>query len=404
MREEDKPTIAMPPTRQEAKTPETSHGVTRKIQLLAMASIVMLSSAFGFVGGWIASGRPDNGSSSTTQQVVLERQGDLIRDIANRVGESVVSITSVQRVEDGFFAPTEQEGAGTGFILTDDGLIATNRHVVPSGTLQVIVTLSDGTEYENVEVVGRTGSADVLDLAFLKIKDTKGKTLKPVTIGDSSAVRVGDSVVAIGNALGQFQNTVTEGIISGYGRDLQASNGDGSSVSNLENLFQTDAAINEGNSGGPLVNLNGEVIGINTAAVIDDAQNIGFAIPINDVSGLIDSVIETGTFTRPFLGVRYVPLTNDVAEYFDLKAKRGAYVIAQGQGSGSAVVPGGPADKAGVKPGDIITSVNDQDINEELSLAAAVNKFAVGDTVTLSIIRNSKEVKLEATLQAAPKE
>ena len=171
------------------------------------------------------------------------------------------------------------------------------------------VTLSNGTELKNVEVLGRTPSNDSLDIAFLKITNAQGQKLVPAEIGDSSKVQVGDPVVAIGNALGQFQNTVTSGIISGYGRSVQASQqGTGANAENLTDLFQTDAAINEGNSGGPLVNLNGQVIGINTA-IAGNAQNIGFAIPINDVKGLIDQVLKNGKFERPYLGVYYVPLT-----------------------------------------------------------------------------------------------
>src|SRR5690606_17830987 len=176
--------------------------------------------------------------------------------------------------------------------------------------------LSDGTELDDVTVVGRTSSRDSLDIAFLKINNLEGKKLTPARIGDSSKMQVGDPVVAIGNALGQFQNTVTSGIISGYGRNIQALDTNG--AESLENLFQTDTAINPGNSGGPLVNLNGEVIGINTAVAGGDAQNIGFAIPINDVVGLIDTVKQTGKLQRPYLGVIYIPITNDVAEQYSL--------------------------------------------------------------------------------------
>lgn len=373
---------------------------TPKVRLLAIALIVMLSAAFGFLGGQVGQKQQAGSATVEQQQIVLEERGELIRKIAQDVGQSVVSITTVQNVQGGYFGAAEQEGAGTGFILTDDGLIATNRHVVPSGTTRVDVTLSDGTEYKDVEVIGRTANSDTLDIAFLKIKDTNGKELVPAKLGDSSTVKVGDTVVAIGNALGQFQNTVTEGIISGYGRDLQASNESGGEVSTLENVFQTDAAINAGNSGGPLVNTNGEVIGINTAAVLEDAQNIGFAMPINDVAGLIESVIKTGTLERPYLGVMYVPLTNDTAEYLDLDVKRGAYVSAQ-DGS-SAIVEGSPAEEAGLKEGDIITKVNDTEINEENSLAAIINRHSVGDKVSLTIIRDGQEIKLEATLASAP--
>lgn len=376
---------------------------TPKVRLLAIALMVMLSAAFGFLGGKAAlNGQTSDKANVEQQQIVLEERGELIRQIAQDVGESVVSISTVQSVDGGIFGASEQQGAGTGFIINEDGLIVTNRHVVPGGTTRVDVTLSDGTEYQDVEVIGRTTSSDTLDIAFLKIKDTQGKKLKPAKIGDSSTVKVGDTVVAIGNALGQFQNTITEGIISGYGRDVQASDETGENISNLENVFQTDAAINAGNSGGPLVNTKGEVIGINTAAVLDDAQNIGFAMPINDVSGLIESVIKTGAFQRPFLGVLYVPLTNDVAEYLDLDVKRGAYVSSQ-EGS-TAIVAGSPAAKAGIKEGDIIIKVDDTEINEDNSLAAVINRHSVGDEVALTVVRAGQEIQLKAVLSAAPAE
>jgi serine protease Do len=212
---------------------------------------------------------------------------------------------------------------------------------------------------------------------------------------------VGDSVVAIGNALGQFQNTVTAGIISGHGRSVQAGDSSGNDVENLEDLFQTDAAINEGNSGGPLVNLDGEVIGINTA-IAGDAQGIGFAIPINDVTGLIDSVKKTGTLRRPYIGVVYVPLTDDLAKQYSLGTNRGAYVAPSDVSGQNPIVDGSPAEKAGLKAGDIITKINDQSIDQNNSLSALVNKYKVGDKVTLTVLRDGKETKIDLTLAAAP--
>lgn len=377
-----------------------------KIRFLAFALIVMLSTSGGFFGGWLAN--KDKGSPETKsqqQRIVLENQGELISQIAETVGGSVVSVTTTSQVTEnlfGFSQPTEEEGAGTGIVITDDGLIVTNRHVVPSGTTKVTVTLSDGTEYDDVEIVGRTGSNDSLDVAFLKIKDTKGKKLTPAVLGDSSKMQVGDSVIAIGNALGQFQNTVTSGIISGYGRSVQASNGNGSDLNSLENLFQTDAAINSGNSGGPLVNLEGEVVGINTAVASGDAQNIGFAIPINDVSGLIASVKETGKLQRPYLGVVYIPLTNDAAELYGLSINRGAYVASAVITGTDPIIDGGPADKAGLKEGDIITKIDGVAIDQDNSLSALVNKHTVGDKVELTVFRGDSETTIEATLGAAP--
>ena len=254
-----------------------------KVRALLVLMAIALCVSVGYSAGHNSLQKASNQTISLSenakdQQAILKNQGQLISTIAKNVGSSVVSVevTTQSAFRGPFgFAPMQQEGAGTGIILNKEGLIITNRHVVPKGTTKVSVTMSDGTKFDNVEVVGRTASSDPLDIAFIKIKDTKGKQLTPASIGDSSKVQVGDSVIAIGNALGQFQNTVTSGIISGYGRQIQASDESGMDRENLDNLFQTDAAINSGNSGGPLVNLDGQVIGINTA-VAGSAQNIGF--------------------------------------------------------------------------------------------------------------------------------
>lgn len=370
-----------------------------KIKFLAMATLLIISSGAGFLGGWLASKDQAPKTTVETQQVVLKGQGELIGQIAKSVGESVVSIETIATAQS-FFGPTESQGAGTGIILSDDGLIITNRHVVPSGTSDVKVILSDGTEFDAVTVVGRTSSRDSLDIAFLKIDDTKGKKLVAAKIGDSAKMQVGDPVVAIGNALGQFQNTVTSGIISGYGRNIQAADSEGSE--NLENLFQTDTAINPGNSGGPLVNLDGQVVGINTAVAGGDAQNIGFAIPINDVTGLIDTVKQTGKLQRPYLGVVYIALTNDVAEQYGLSVKRGAYIAPPAVIGGDPLVNDGPAEKAGLRAGDIITKIDGTAVDQTNSLSALINKRKVGDKVTLTVVRDGKEQKIDVTLGAAP--
>jgi S1-C subfamily serine protease len=339
------------------------------------------------------------------------------------MGPSVVSInvdissTSSDSQDDGGFGlfgfsqPEDEEAAGTGIIISSGGYIMTNRHVVPDGTTSVSVTLSNGTELKDVSVVGRTSPDDSLDLAFLKINNTEGQKLIPAAIGDSSDVQVGDSVVAIGNALGQFQNTVTSGIISGYGRSVEASD-DGSSddglgttsdstTENLDDLFQTDAAINEGNSGGPLVNLNGQVIGINTA-IAGDAQNIGFAIPINDAKGLMNQVLETGKFSMPYLGVRYIPLTADVADEYNLSVQNGAFIAPSSDPTQPSVVSGSPAATAGLQTNDIITQVNGTDVDQTHSLTSLLDQELPGDSVTLTIIRGNQTLHVNVILGAAP--
>jgi serine protease Do len=235
------------------------------------------------------------------------------------------------------------------------------------------------------------------DIAFLKIKGVND--LKPAKIGDSSKMQVGDVVVAIGYALGEFQNTVTSGIISGLGRPITAS--DGTTAESLSNLFQTDAAINPGNSGGPLVNTSGEVIGINTA-VAGNAQNIGFSIPTNDVKNQIESILKNGKLEIPYLGVRYIMLNEAIQQQFELDSSEGAW-LKGGEGT-QAVITDSPADKAGLKEGDIITKVNGQKITADNPLASELSKYAVGDELEIEYIRGDKTQTTKATLEAAPAE
>lgn len=364
----------------------------------------------GFGGGWLGARlyNHSNASLSSASRSVkaqyISTESDLVSQIAKDVGQSVVSVdvTSQTQTQDFFGqgSPVSQQGAGTGFIISADGIIITNRHVVPYDTSSVSVTLADGTRYDNVQVLGRTNSSSSLDVAFLKIGDLKAKKLVPVTLGNSSKVQVGEKVVAIGNALGQFQNTVTSGIISGYGRDVTASDSSGSSAETLSDLFQTDAAINEGNSGGPLVNINGEVIGINTATA-GGAQSIGFAIPINDARGLISSVLSSGKLRQPYLGVRYITLTADVAYQYNLSVNHGAYIVPSTDGQ-SSVVAGSPADKAGLKEKDIITKINKITIDDRTGLTSALSQFKVGDKVTLTVVRGGKTISVKVTLEVAP--
>ena len=384
----------------------------RRGKLLLVAFALMLSLATGFLGGWLGSSSRENanslsGSSLSNQQRIVASESRLIASIAKNVGPSVVSINVVSQsaaAEPDFFGfsapPRAQEAAGTGVLLSTDGLILTNRHVIPAGQSDISVTLSDGTEFDDVKVVGRTNENDSLDIAFLKISDTKGHPITPAEIGDSSKVQVGDVVVAIGNALGQFSNTVTSGIISGFGRSVQAG-GSGGEVENLNDLFQTDAAINQGNSGGPLVNMTGQVIGINTA-VAGSGQNIGFAIPINDVNGLIKQVLKSGRFDRSYLGVRYIPLTNSTAKELKISTAQGAYVAPAVEGGPPSIIPDSPADKAGLREKDIITEVDGTKIDSTHSLSSLVGRKSVGEKVSLKVIRDGKTVNLTATVGAAP--
>jgi serine protease Do len=381
----------------------------RRANLLSIILFFIITLGLGFLGGWFGSRSELSHNGTAIQKEIVSQQGDVIRNIAQTVGQSVVSINVTQSssssVNDSIFGfqtqPTTQRAAGTGIILTSSGYIVTNRHVVPSGATNVSVTLANGKVLDSVTVIGRTNSTDSLDIAILKINNTNGQKLVPANLGNSNKVQVGDSVVAIGNALGQFQNTVTSGIISGFGRSIQASDGSGLSSENLDGLFQTDAAINEGNSGGPLVNLSGQVIGINVATAAS-AQNIGFSIPINNVSGIIKNIENTGKFERPYLGVVYVPIDASVKNKYNLSVDQGAYILPSSVTGQSGVVDGSPAAKAGLQEGDIITEVNGSTINMNNTLTSLVDNYSVGTNVNLKVIRNGKTISVPITVGSMP--
>ncbi|MBQ6605781.1 trypsin-like peptidase domain-containing protein [Candidatus Saccharibacteria bacterium] len=312
-----------------------------------------------------------------------------IADVANSVEKSVVSILTETRTMSYFGGASTSAAAGTGMLVTENGYILTNKHVV-DGANKIYVVLADGTEYENVELI----TTDPLnDVAVLKIPDVSG--LSPVTLGDSKTISVGQQVIAIGNALGQYQNTVTSGIISGTGRNITATDESYSSSETLTDMIQTDAAINSGNSGGPLVNAAGEVIGINTA-VYSDGNNIGFAIPISSVKGLLNNIIENNSTTRAYAGIYYSNITTDLAKAYNLPVTAGAYVYSNSVYS--SVISGSPAEKAGLKDKDIIISVNGVKIGKAGSFSSLIGEYKPGDTVELLVLRNGNEIGIKLTL------
>jgi serine protease Do len=287
----------------------------------------------------------------------------------------------------------QQVGGGSGFIISSDGMILTNKHVVSDSSAQYSVLTADGKTYA-AKVLARDPSQD---LAVLKISATG---LPTVSLGDSNSLQLGQTAIAIGNALGQFSNTVSVGVVSGLSRTVTASGGlSNDSQETIRGVIQTDAAINPGNSGGPLLDLNGDVIGIDTA-IASDAQGIGFAIPINQAKRDITSVTTNGQIQAPFLGVRYLSITADVAKQQNLPVAAGALV--RGSSDGPAVAPNSPALKAGVQAEDIITAVNGQAIDANHDLGTIINQFNVGQTVTLTINRAGKTITLQATLLVRP--
>jgi len=313
---------------------------------------------------------------------------DAISRVAEKVSPSVVSIVTSVNTQS-IFGAAKQQAAGTGIILSKDGYILTNHHVIDSATTVQVIT-SDGKTYENVKVIG---SDPLNDVAYLKIDGVNNLT--PASMGDSSTVRVGQQVVAIGNALGQYQNTVSSGIISGKGRPVTAGSGDGNSSESLTDLLQTDAAINPGNSGGPLLNYTGQVVGIDTA-IASDAQGIGFAIPINATKGTTKMVLAGKGVQRAYLGVRYVEITAAVTKQYNLSVKSGAYVV--GDGANTAIVAGSPADKAGLKEKDIITKVNGESVGVAGSVSTLAGEYAPDDTITITYLRDGTEHSAKVTL------
>jgi len=351
------------------------------IVTVAVISII-ISSVFGAGAGFLAvnNGQLNNWlkqalrqnsqtSGSIEQRVVQVQEESAVTSAVEKVSPAVVSIIvskDLPKLEQYYYNPfgndpffndffgngsdflvpgtrrngTEKQevGGGTGFVISADGMIVTNKHVVTDEQAEYTVLMNNEKKYP-AKVLARD---PINDLAVLKIEE---KNLPTVELGDSGNLKVGQSVIAIGNALGEFRNTVSVGVISGLARSITA--GGAGMAEELTNIIQTDAAINPGNSGGPLLNIAGQVIGINTA-VAQGAQGIGFAIPINEVKNSIETVKKEGKIVRPWLGVRYVMLTEDIAKQNNLSITEGALVVRGDTRTDLAVIPGSPADKAGI--------------------------------------------------------
>ncbi len=335
-----------------------------------------------------------------------------IEDVVSRSTPSVVSITISKNVpvleqyyvnpfqDFGFELPqgllvpqyrqngTQKQvvGGGSGFVISQDGLILTNKHVVADASAEYTVLFNDGTKL-SATVLGRDPT---LDIAVLKVS---ARNLTPLPIGNSEELKLGQTAIVIGNALGEFRNTVSVGAISGLARTVAVEN------EVLSNVIQTDAAINPGNSGGPLLNLRGEVIGINTA-MAQGAQSIGFAIPINQVKRVIKQAQAGTAISAAYLGVWYQAITPENKTQLKVSVDSGVLVLKRG--SEAAVQSGSPAEKAGIREGDIIVSINGQTLNASHTLAELIAQYAPGDIVTLKIVRNGQSMDLRVTLAARP--
>ena len=393
---------------------------------------VFLSSLFGFLGGIISGGLFYQKISEELQRIginlppkIIEKekvtekeylpefsQEKAIISAVKETSPSVVSIIITKELPiyeeywtspfEEFFGPgfqvpeyrqkgtkKQEIGGGSGFIVSEDGMILTNKHVVSDKDADYTVLTNEGEKFP-----AKVLALDpVQDLAIIKIENKK--KFKPVALGDSSKLEIGQTVIAIGNALGEFRNTVSVGVISGLGRTITASGG--GTVETLEDVIQTDAAINRGNSGGPLLNLKGKVIGINTA-MSEAAENIGFAIPINKAKKDIEQIKKIGKIVYPFLGIRYVLITDAIKEENNLAVNYGAWVVRGSQPDEPAVTPDSAAEKAGVKENDIILEFNNEKITSENSLAKIIQKYNPEDKIELRVLRAGSIKTIQVTL------
>ncbi len=372
---------------------------TQKIFIAAVAATALIA---GFVGVVAGLTYPDWSSklsflpsylnlrqTKTVQQgeekVIRTVEESSVIDVVDKASPAVVSIVAESAsIQPGKTAADNQQGIGTGFIVNSNGIILTNSHVVFDDSVTYKIATKDKKTF-NVKKIDRDSSTD---LAILKVE---AKNLPVVNFADSDSVKVGQKVVAIGNALGRFNNTVTVGVISGIGRGVTASDSQGLSQETLENVIQTDAALNPGNSGGPLLDLSGNVVGINFATTVG-AENLGFVIPINRIKPILDQYLALGRIVKPYIGISYTTVDQTTSLLENIP--QGAFV--------RAVVSGTPAAKAGLKQGDIVTKINSTALSDGNTLAGVIGKFKVGQSVDLEVWRDSKTIKLKAVLAESP--
>lgn len=394
----------------------TDNSMLKPMALMSCMGIFVIALSFlagitgSYLGYAIQDQNPDSQASTSTgsggglvDTEVSVNEDSAIIDVVDQNADSVVSIVITQELTDvqqrlrdrlGVGGSSLQNlGEGSGFIISADGLILTNRHVVEAEDANYSILFNDGSELE-AEVLTRD---TFLDIAVLQV-NPGDKELKPVTLGNSAGLKVGQRVVAIGNSLGEFSGTVSYGIVSGLGRSIIASDSSGSSEQ-IDNVIQTDASINPGNSGGPLFDILGNVVGVNVA-VARDAENIGFAIPIDEVRKVIDDVIEFGEIRRPYLGVRYLSVDASIQEELELTQDFGAIIVGGDNGE-DAVLEDSPAAKAGLQEGDHILSVNGEEITIDNTLVSIIQRYNVGDTVELEVVREGRGSTVQLTLEQA---
>lgn len=370
---------------------------------LGIIYLISLISA-AFIGGVIALSYPNWAESlptplrrffpvlskTTTQTLVngtrvVTSEESAVTSVVEKASPAVVSIVAKSTNFDQLNGPTTTEaGIGTGFIIDKKGIVLTNSHVVEDDSIKYTVVTKDKKSL----AVKKIDKDPVNDLAILTVD---GGSLPSLTLGDSDQLKVGQSVIAIGNALGRFDNTVTVGVVSGIGRGITASGVGGSAPETIDNVLQTDAALNPGNSGGPLLDLAGNVIGVNFATT-SGAENIGFVIPINTAKPVVEAFRTQGRIIKVYLGVGYQVIDESIAQLRSLP--QGAFV--------RQVVKDSPADTAGIVVGDIITKIGEVNLDSEHSLAGEIGKHKVGDQLKLDYYRDGKKQTTTATLKEAP--
>ncbi|MDO8593280.1 MAG: trypsin-like peptidase domain-containing protein [bacterium] len=363
--------------------------------------IISLLLLTGFSGGLTANFYLPKPESATAVDLRLDDQEAAIRAIKKAIPAVVNVIIMDQRTttivnldtgEQTKKTDLAQKGSGTGFLISADGLILTNKHVVNAAnekTGQYKILLNSGKRYD-AQLVGKD---PINDLAVLKISD---KNLPFVQLGDSDKLQLGATVIAIGNALGRYQNSVTKGIVSGLGRSIEASDQTGATAEALDNVIQIDAEINPGNSGGPLIDLNGSIVGINVA-LDQSASAIGFALPINDAKQVVRSVKEIGRIVRPRLGIKYAMITPELVDENKLSKSSGAWITVNTDGTRS-ILPNSPAAKAGLSEGDIITEINGIKLEGRTTLLSVVQRYSPGNKIGLKVFRDGRFIILTATL------
>lgn len=403
--------------------------MNRKTYILNLILVLLIGLTSGFAGSYYFVQEFANNLNLQEVRTVAFDEDSAVINAISEVSDSVVSIVALSEIrlsngmgidrfndilrqfgiegynvsppsnQEGQETKTQKVGGGTGFIISKDGLVLTNKHVVSlkDGIYEVFLNNGDFL-YAEVLSVDPLNDLAVLQLYTDVEKTQKPENLKEVKLGNSKDLALGSRVIAIGNALSEFENTSTLGIISGKNREITASGGNGL-VERLTNLLQTDASINPGNSGGPLVNLAGEVIGINTA-IAQSANGIGFAIPIDEAKSVVESVKVYGKIVRPILGVRYHEINPLLAKKFDLPVDFGAYLLNDLQAGIPAVISGSPAFKAGLKSGDIITKVDGLEINKETSLLDLIKTKKLDQEVKLQVMRDGQLIELSVVLSA----